>query len=528
MQSTTQSTKTNTAVPAKKFLKQVLGGAAKTEPKQVPGEETSAPVPAPAPTSTASAWGKPKTVSVAVSPGTEGSRTSPSPSPAPTSGKTEVEPADEAQFAPQLDHAATWGAEDPHRPAPSAPVEYRGSAAAASTKASAGSDADVSDLVEASHVRISETFDDMGLKESLLRGIYAYGYEKPSAIQKQAITQVASGRDTLAQAQSGTGKTAAFSIGSLQRLDESVRQVQILIMAPTRELADQIHTVVAALSDYMGIHTHCAVGGRPVMEDVAALCKGVHVVVGTPGRITGLIEKGDLRTNAIKTCILDEADQMLEDNFEEQVRNVCKELPRDVQVCLFSATLPVTVHDISQQFMRDPVRILIKREEVTLDGIKQYYVNCERSENKLPCLFDIYSSLSITQAIIYCNTRRQVDWLKGKMTEQDFAVSEFHAEMTQQARDQVLKEFRTGSTRVLIATDILARGIDVQQVSIVINFDLPFKKESYIHRIGRAGRFGRKGVTINFATNQDIHELQHIQRFYDTQIDELPGDLAKL
>jgi hypothetical protein len=189
----------NTAVPAKKFLKQVLGGAAKTEPKQVPGEETSAPAPAPAPTSTASAWGKPKTVSVAVSPGTEGSRTSPSPSPAPTSGKTEVEPADEAQFAPQLDHAATWGAEDPHRPAPSAPVEYRGSAAAASTKASAGSDADVSDLVEASHVRISETFDDMGLKESLLRGIYAYGYEKPSAIQKQAITQVASGRDTLAQ-----------------------------------------------------------------------------------------------------------------------------------------------------------------------------------------------------------------------------------------------------------------------------------------------------------------------------------------
>jgi translation initiation factor 4A len=299
-------------------------------------------------------------------------------------------------------------------------------------------------------------------------------------------------------------------------------------MAPTRELADQIHTVAAALSDCMGIRTHCAVGGRPVFEDVAALRKGVHVLVGTPGRITGLIEKGDLRTSAIKTCILDEADQMLEDNFEEQIRNVCQELPRDVQLCLFSATLPVQVHEISQQFMRDPVRILIKREEVTLDGIKQYYVNCERSDNKLIVLLDIYSSLSITQAIIYCNTRRQVDWLKSRMTEQDFSVSEFHAEMSQSERDQVLKEFRTGSTRVLIATDILARGIDVQQVSMVINFDLPLKKESYIHRIGRAGRFGRKGVAINFATDKDIHELQHIQRFYDTQIDELPGDLAKL
>lgn len=392
----------------------------------------------------------------------------------------------------------------------------------------AGSMQDASDEIETNWETVVESFDDMHLKEELLRGIYAYGFEKPSAIQSRGILPVASGRDTIAQAQSGTGKTATFTIGVLQSIDEKVAKCQAMLLAPTRELAQQIHKVVLALGDYMRIKAHACVGGTAIRDDVRYLQDGVHVVVGTPGRVFDMINRSVLKLDHLKLFVLDEADEMLSRGFKDQIYDIFQTLPQNVQVCLFSATMPLEIYQLTQRFMRDPVRILVKRDEVTLDGIRQFYVNVEKEDWKFDTLCDLYETLTITQAIIYSNTRRKVDWLTDKMKEREFTVSSMHGDMTQQEREVIMKEFRSGSSRVLITTDLLARGIDVQQVSLVINFDLPTQKENYIHRIGRSGRFGRKGVAINFVTNDDVRALQEIQQFYSTQIDEMPLDVASL
>jgi len=299
-------------------------------------------------------------------------------------------------------------------------------------------------------------------------------------------------------------------------------------LAPTRELAQQIHKVVLALGDYMRIKAHACVGGTAIRDDVRYLQDGVHVVVGTPGRVFDMINRSVLKLDHLKLFVLDEADEMLSRGFKDQIYDIFQTLPQNVQVCLFSATMPLEIYQLTQRFMRDPVRILVKRDEVTLDGIRQFYVNVEKEDWKFDTLCDLYETLTITQAIIYSNTRRKVDWLTDKMKEREFTVSSMHGDMTQQEREVIMKEFRSGSSRVLITTDLLARGIDVQQVSLVINFDLPTQKENYIHRIGRSGRFGRKGVAINFVTNEDVRALQEIQQFYSTQIDEMPLDVASL
>jgi len=373
-----------------------------------------------------------------------------------------------------------------------------------------------------------ETFDAMGLPEELLRGIYAYGFEKPSAIQQRAIKPTMLGRDLIAQAQSGTGKTATFAIGNLSTLDPKLRECQSLILAPTRELAQQIQKVVIALGDYMDVLVHACVGGTAVRDDIRTLQAGVHVVVGTPGRVFDMINRRALRLDHIKQFFLDEADEMLSRGFKDQIYDIFKFLPESVQVCLFSATMPLDVLEVTQRFMRDPVRILVKKDELTLEGIKQFYISVEREDWKLETLCDLYETLTITQAIIYCNTRRKVDWLQEEMTKRDFTVSCMHGDMDQRERDIIMREFRSGSSRVLITTDLLARGIDVQQVSLVINFDLPTNRENYIHRIGRSGRFGRKGVAINFLAEGDVRYLRDIEQFYTTEIVEMPMDVADL
>ena len=376
--------------------------------------------------------------------------------------------------------------------------------------------------------RIAENFDDMDLREDLLRGIYAYGFEKPSAIQQRAILPVLEGHDTIAQAQSGTGKTATFAISVLQKLDLTLNQCQALILAPTRELAQQIQKVVIALGDYMKTNIHACVGGTAVREDIRILSQGVHVVVGTPGRVYDMINRGALRLDRCRIFCLDEADEMLSRGFKDQIYDVFKFLPESVQVALFSATMPSEVLEVTNRFMRDPIRILVKRDELTLEGIRQFYIAIEQEDWKLETLCDLYETLTITQAIIYCNTRRKVDWLTEKMQSRDFTVSAMHGEMDQRERDLILREFRDGASRVLITTDLLARGIDVQGVSLVINFDLPTNRENYIHRIGRSGRFGRKGVAINFLTLPDHKYLQDIEKFYNTQIEEMPLNVADL
>ncbi|KAG7114930.1 ATP-dependent RNA helicase eIF4A like protein [Verticillium longisporum] len=346
--------------------------------------------------------------------------------------------------------------------------------------------------IESNWTEVCESFDDMELKSELLRGVYAYGFERPSAIQARAIMPVVKGNDVIAQAQSGTGKTATFSISVLQKIDPAVKQCQALILAPTRELAQQIQKVVIAIGDFMNIECHACIGGTSVRDDMKALQDG-------PQR-----------------------------GFTEQIYDIFQLLPQSTQVVLLSATMPQDVLEVTTKFMRDPIRILVKKDELTLEGIKQFYIAVEKEEWKLDTLSDLYETVTITQAVIFCNTRRKVDWLTDKLTARDFTVSAMHGDMDQGQRDLIMKEFRSGSSRVLIATDLLARGIDVQQVSLVINYDLPANRENYIHRIGRGGRFGRKGVAINFVTAEDVRMMREIEQFYSTQIEEMPMNVADL
>jgi len=383
-------------------------------------------------------------------------------------------------------------------------------------------------VIDSNWDEVCETFDEMDLKEELLRGIYAYGFEKPSAIQQRAIVPCIKGLDVIAQAQSGTGKTATFSISILQKIDTGLRETQALLLAPTRELAQQIQKVAMSLGDYMGAQCHACIGGTSVREDMRKLEEGQHIVVGTPGRVFDMISRKVLRANYIKMFVLDEADEMLSRGFKDQIYDVFRHLNQEIQVVLMSATMPQEVLEVTTRFMRDPIRILVKKEELTLEGIRQFYISVEREEWKLDTLCDLYETLTITQAVIFCNTRRKVDWLTEKMHQRDFTVSAMHGDMDQKERDVIMREFRSGSSRVLITTDLLARGIDVQQVSLVINYDLPTNRENYIHRIGRGGRFGRKGVAINFVTDEDKRALQDIEKFYNTQIDEMPMNVADL
>jgi translation initiation factor 4A len=373
-----------------------------------------------------------------------------------------------------------------------------------------------------------ESFDQMGLLENLLRGIYAYGFEKPSAIQQKGIVPFTKGLDVIQQAQSGTGKTATFCAGILNNLDYNLLECQALVLAPTRELAQQIEKVMRALGDYLQVKCHACVGGTSVREDARILSAGVHVVVGTPGRVFDMLRRRCLRADSIKMFTLDEADEMLSRGFKDQIYDIFQLLPPKLQVGVFSATLPPEALEITRKFMNKPVRILVKRDELTLEGIKQFYVNVEKEDWKLDTLCDLYETLAITQSVIFANTRRKVDWLTDKMRERDHTVSATHGDMDQNTRDVIMREFRSGSSRVLITTDLLARGIDVQQVSLVINYDLPTQPENYLHRIGRSGRFGRKGVAINFVTKDDERMLQDIQKFYNTVIEELPSNVADL
>ena len=372
------------------------------------------------------------------------------------------------------------------------------------------------------------SFDEMNLKESVLRGIYASGYEKPSTIQSLAIRPLSQGRDTIAQAQSGTGKTATFSIGVLQRIEESNPTCQALILAPTRELSNQIFRVISMLSDAMTIRCHVCIGGKSIQEDHRALRQGCHVVVGTPGRVLDLMERNMLITKDITCVVMDEADEIMSIGFADQIQSILQNMPNEVQLVLFSATMSSDMIRLTERFMRNPARIFVKQEEVTLEGIRQYYINVEKEEWKLVTLLDLYENMSISQAIIFCNTRRTVEWLSDQLNNKGFAVSPFHSEMGQDQRDLLMSSFRAGLTRVLITTDILGRGIDVQQVSLVFNYDIPNKKENYIHRIGRSGRFGRKGMAINFITEETVLALRDIQQYYNTEIKELPSDVSSL
>ena len=386
-----------------------------------------------------------------------------------------------------------------------------------------------STLLEPTDVKVYTTFDDMSLKDEILRGIYAHGFERPSEIQKRGIVPIKEGRDLIAQAQSGTGKTGTFCIGALSRVDPSVAKPQVIVLVPTRELAQQIEKVAQALGSYLGIKVYSATGGTPIRDDLRALEKGVHFVVGTPGRIYDLMTRGAMNRQNIRVLILDEADQMLENRFKEQIVCILElGFPATTQVALFSATMPDEVVEVAKKLLRNPVSILIPPEEVTLEGITQYYVPLQKEEWKFDALCDIYKQLNVNQALIYCNKRQRAEWLAEKMTAEGFPLSCIHGEMDVEERRNRMQAFRSGTVRVLISTDLLARGIDVQQVSLVINYELPAQRENYIHRIGRSGRYGRKGTAINLICQEEMNALKDIESHYQTVIKDLPDDLANL
>jgi translation initiation factor 4A len=385
----------------------------------------------------------------------------------------------------------------------------------------------VTEVVE--EVKVYTSFDEMNLPEELLRSIYAHGFERPSAIQQKGIIPIKDGRDILAQAQSGTGKTGTFTIGSLCRIDPSIKKVQVLILVPVRELAQQIETVVKSLSSHMKVSAYSATGGTPLRDDIRAIEKGCQYLIGTPGRIFDLMNRNVLQRDNIRVLIFDEADQMLEDRFKEQVMCILqKGFPSTTQVALFSATMDENVLEVANNILRNPVKILVNATEVPLDGIKQYYVPLEKEEWKFEVLCDLYQQLNIAQALIYCNKRQRADWLAEKMAQQGFPLSVIHGEMDVEERKKRMSDFRSGSVRVMISTDLLARGIDVQGVSLVINYELPVQKENYIHRIGRAGRYGRKGVTINLISPEEKRALAEIEEHWKITQETLPKDLSKV
>ena len=373
-----------------------------------------------------------------------------------------------------------------------------------------------------------ESFEALSLKPALLRGIFSYGFEQPSAIQQHAIPPLLLGRDVIGQAQSGSGKTAAFAIALLEQVQTKPRVCQGLILVPTRELAQQVATVVGQLAQYMDLRCHCCIGGTRVREDIRAVEAGINVIVGTPGRVFDLISRKVLTLQHLRMLVIDEADLMLDRGFQDQIKLIVATVPGNTQIALFSATLSTEVLALSQLFLQNPVRILVEKEEINLKGIQQYYIVLEKDTWRNDTIRDLYSHLDIAQAILYCNSRQRAEALASYLIEQDFAVSLIHGELDPGTRDSVMQGFRTGETRVLVTTDLLARGIDVQQVSVVINYDFPKREETYMHRIGRSGRCGRKGVAISLVTDQDYDALKTLQSHYNANIVELPSDLADL
>jgi len=401
-----------------------------------------------------------------------------------------------------------------------------------------------------------DNFEDMTISDQIKRGIYSYGFERPSSIQAVAIKPVLSGKDVIAQAQSGMGKTGAFVIGTLGRLDENVNATQAIVVAHTRELALQIDTVFRQIGKFTNFRFGLCIKGVSVAENIDKLsgARGgkPHVVIGTPGRVLDMLNRKDQTTghdvinkSALRLFVVDEADELLSasteaDNSErggyegeptgflDQLYNIFKCLPTDIQVCLFSATMSPQFFETTSHFMRNPLEVLVKTEELTLDGIKQYQINVEKQEYKFDTLCELYGLLTINQSIIYCNSLKSVDYLTRALKNNNFMVSSIHGHMTPQERELTMSDFRNGKCRVLVSTDLLSRGIDVQQVSVVINYDVPSKIESYLHRIGRSGRYGRKGVAINFVTDYDDKRIDSIQKYYSTIIEHLPQNISNL
>jgi superfamily II DNA/RNA helicase len=373
---------------------------------------------------------------------------------------------------------------------------------------------------------LNYSFDTLNIKDDLLRGIYAYGFENPSTIQHKSIPHINSKKDIIAQAQSGTGKTGAYSIGMLNNINIEEKKIQGLIILPTYELVHQTYDVLTSLSSYMDVNIAKIIGKTRIQESIDALSKHPQIVIGTPGRLLDMIQKQYLYTTEMKMLVLDEADEILSEGFMDTIYNIIRCLPKESQICFFSATIPDDVLQLTSQFMNNPEQILVKNADLTLEGIKQFYVNVQQNIWKLDVLYDIYNTITITQCIIYINSKNTLMRVYQDLVNKGYPCTYIHGDLTKEERTQNMNDFKSGSIRIMLSTDLLSRGIDIQQLSLVINYDLPRQKETYIHRIGRSGRYGRKGVSINFITERDRVYMSELEQHYNTKIEEMPQNFS--
>lgn len=372
--------------------------------------------------------------------------------------------------------------------------------------------------------RRNVNFEDYCLRRELLMGIFEKGFEKPSPIQEEAIPVALTGKDILARAKNGTGKTASFVIPVLEKVRTEVSAIQALLMVPTRELALQTAQVTKELGKHIsGLEVMVTTGGTTLRDDIMRLMNTVHVLVATPGRVVDLAGKGTAKLDKCSIIVLDEADKLLSPEFTQLMEDIYKFLPANRQSLLFSATFPVTVKDFADKFMRNPFEINLM-EELTLKGVTQYYAFVEERQ-KIHCLNTLFNKLQINQSIIFCNSVNRVELLAKKITQLGYSCYYIHARMQQQHRNRVFHDFRQGNCRNLVCSDLITRGIDIQAVNVVINFDFPKNSETYLHRIGRSGRFGHLGLAINFVTYDDRYNVYRIEQELDTEIKAIPSDI---
>jgi superfamily II DNA/RNA helicase len=368
-------------------------------------------------------------------------------------------------------------------------------------------------------------FEKICKNDNILRGIYNYGYEKPSEIQIKTIPLIIDGKDILAQAQSGTGKTASFVIGSMHHIDVDKKVPQILIISPVRELSEQIFEVYIQLSTALNVKCSLFTGGSEIMYDKKN-AKNVQVVIGTVGRLLHLLDKQILKLQSIKVVVFDEVDRMLNDNFETEMKKLMEFVPENAQMCMFSATITDDTIEVVGKIAPNAVHILIEPEKLTLDGIAQFSV-CVDEEYKLETLIDLYKSITVGQSIIFANKVHKITQIEEFLTNKGFPISVFHSKISKLERNELFKKFKNGTSRIMLSSDVLSRGIDVQQISVVINYDIPDDYETFLHRCGRSGRFGKKGMTINLVSPRDGKKMQLIAEHYGINISPLENDFMK-
>uniref|UniRef100_A0A8R1Y4V8 RNA helicase n=1 Tax=Pristionchus pacificus TaxID=54126 RepID=A0A8R1Y4V8_PRIPA len=363
-------------------------------------------------------------------------------------------------------------------------------------------------------------FEDFCLGRDLLMGIFEKGWEKPSPIQEASIGIAMSGQDILARAKNGTGKTGAYCIPVIEKIDPNKKKIQAMIIVPTRELALQTSQICVELSKHIKLKVMVTTGGTDLRDDIMRLNGTVHLVIATPGRILDLMEKGVANVEECNVLVLDEADKLLSQDFQGVLDRLIAFMPKQRQIMLYSATFPLTVSEFMKKHMRKPYEINLM-EELTLLGVTQYYAYVQEKQ-KVHCLNTLFRKLQINQSIIFCNSTQRVELLAKKITELGYSCYYIHSKMAQNHRNRVFHDFRQGNCRNLVCSDLLTRGIDIQAVNVVINFDFPRNAETYLHRIGRSGRFGHLGIAINLITYEDRHTLRRIENELRTHIEPIP------